>query len=146
MRVLFCLLLFTGPIAAQDVFDIEITAACMEEANSYEERQYCVGASTRRCSEHLEDPIMAVMCAKSETIWWEAQIATLVQTISRSAETNEAQAKALARMQADWLRYRDNSCAFEQAFGAGQAAPEVDCLLWMTGDQAVYLFEYAPGY
>lgn len=146
MRLCAMMLLLAGPVVAQDTFDISFTAACMEDAITSEERSFCVGASTRQCIEHLGDPAVVLACAQAETAWWSERMATVFKQISRSAEVDADQAKALAQMQAAWLAYRNTSCAFERAFGAEQGLVETECLLWMTGDQAVYLEDYMPGY
>ena len=138
--------LLGSPVAAQEGFDISITASCMEDAISYEERQYCVGSAARQCMEYLGDSEGMARCAAAETAWWEARMNANFEMIFKGAEVDADQAKALARMQVAWLAYRDESCAFEQAFGAGQAASKAECLLWMTGDQAVYLEDFMPGY
>ncbi len=146
MRVLWVFLLLAGPLAAQDAFDIGATKACMENAISHEERQYCVGASSRGCMEHLEDMAGMARCAVQETAWWEARMDENIRLISEGTEADTAQVKALLRMQAAWGAYRESHCAFEQAFAFEPEAVQAECMLWLTGDQAVYLEDYVPGY
>ncbi len=134
--------ILAGPLAAQEGgFDIGATADCMEEALTSEERRFCVGAATRQCIDYAADPALAESCARQETAWWESRMAAVQQEIAASADA--AQAGALMRVQAAWLDYRDSSCAFEQAFGAAEIS-EAECLLWLTGDHAVYLEDYLP--
>jgi len=138
--------LLAGPATAQNAFDISGTEACMQEAISFEERQYCVGASARNCMENLGEAADMAFCAGQEVEWWEARMNANLQDISGWPELSAAQRSALERMQAAWLAYRDESCAFQQIFGGGQGSQEAECRLWMTGDQAVYLEDYVPGY
>jgi len=143
MKALFLALTFLGaPLSAQQGFDVSVTEACMADALGYEEQQYCVGAAARQCMEYLEDSQGFAGCAGAEAAWWEARINGSFARISSAA--NEEQANALAKMQAAWLAYRDEICAFEQVFGAGEAVSEAECLLWKTGDQAVFLEDYLP--
>ena len=145
-RLTVLALLLAGPLHAQEGFDISLTVACMEDAITYEERQYCVGSAARQCMEYLGDSEGMARCAGAEAAWWETRMNATFETIFKGAEVSADQATALARMQAAWRAYRDESCDFEQAFGAGQATSKAECLLWMTGDQAVYLEDYVPGY
>lgn len=141
-RALALALLMARPAAAQEVFDISATETCMNEAISFEERQYCVGASARICMEYLGGSEAMARCAAEETAWWMARMDVTLGRIATAENVSAAQGEALARMQAAWLGYRDESCAFEQAFGSGEAASESECLLWKTGDQAVLLEDY----
>ncbi len=138
------LTLAAAPLAAQQGFDISATEACMAEAYGYEERQYCVGAAARQCMEYLGDSEGLARCAAQETAWWETRMAASVTRISADDSLSATQVDALAKMQAAWRAYVDESCAFELAFGADHAASLAECLLWKTGDQAVLLEDYLP--
>lgn len=145
MRIWAAIWLLAAPVMAQEVFDISATEACMNEAISFEERQYCVGASTRICMEYLGDSEAMARCATQETAWWDMRMDATLGQITKAERVSAGQAEALARMQAAWVNYRDESCAFEQAFGAGEAASQAECMLWKTGDQAVLLEDYIIG-
>ena len=143
-RFLIIAVLLGSPVAAQEGFDISVTEACMEDALTYEERQYCVGSAARQCMEYYGNSESMARCAVAEIAWWEARAGMSIRQIMMEDTENVELATAILRMHVTWKDLSDRQCAFEQLIGAQQGENKSECLLRMTGEQALYLENFVP--
>jgi len=132
---------------------------CSEEAISDVERASCIGASAGLCIEKSNGQrIERALCTVAETKYWDDRLSAVYRAlqlayaegdVDRAIDFSTPYPRGLAmqEMQRAWMEYRDLRCQFEAAqWGSMPSAGlmEVECLLRVTGEQALYL-EVQPG-
>ena len=159
-RLWALVLLLAGPVAAQEiVYSDASSEACSEEAVSDAERANCIGASARQCIEASgNDRISRALCAIEETKYWDRRLNAAYGWLREAYAAGDAgrqtdsstpypRGQAMQEMQRAWIKYRDARCLYETAqWGSMPDAgvADVECLLRVTGEQALYL-EAQPG-
>ncbi len=159
-RATLCAVLVAGPAAAQEIsYSDASSEACSEEAVSDGERADCIGASARQCiAASSGDRIERALCVIEETKYWDDRLnaaygglgeAYAAHDGGRQTDTSTPypRGQAMQEMQRAWIKYRDARCLYETAqWGSMPDAglAEVECLLRVTGEQALYL-EAQPG-
>ncbi len=155
MRWLLILLL-AMPAAAQDVvFDPEMTEQCLGIVAEDEQRS-CIGRSASDCMKDTEGGETTVGmggCLDAERAYWDTRLNAeyaRLQSVAASADaeldTLDSAAPRLApplrEMQRQWIAFRDATCDFERVQwggGTGGGPATLECLMRLTGEQALYL-------
>lgn len=133
----------TSVAADEPVFSTDPTAFCLEEAITQGERMDCIGASSSRCMESVENSYandVVNYCRDAELVFWDDRLNAIYQSQLSLAEP--AVAEALRTLQRAWIPYRDARCdAVFAAWGegTGRTPAYVTCLMRTTGEQAVFL-------
>ena len=93
-------------------------------------------------------------CLSRELEWWDARLNAAYRALMAAARRVDGEnresgfgnrpsvARALREMERAWIRWRDGRCDFEASLwgaGTGAAGTRLDCLMRLTGRQALYL-------
>lgn len=156
MRAALALLALAAPVAAQDlVYSNDATLACVNAAATPDARKACIGKSSGVCMEATQSGGTTVgrsNCVSRELDFWEYALNENYRLSVEKAEKEDAikadyapaVAPTLREMQQAWVGYRDARCNFEMAQwggGSGSSTASMNCLLGMTGNQALYLYD-----
>ncbi|HET9069897.1 MAG TPA: lysozyme inhibitor LprI family protein [Amaricoccus sp.] len=156
MRSLAILLLLATPAIAQEIsFSPEATEACVAAAEDALGRMGCVGRSADACIEGPGGESNAGIgaCLVAERDFWEGHreraLGALVEIETRNSEelaslgsAAPSSIEALRAMDGAWIAWRDAACAYEVSQwggGSGGGPAEAQCLMRMTGRQALAL-------
>lgn len=156
MRAALALLALTAPVAAQDlVYSNDATLACVNAAATAAARKACIGKSSDACMEATPGGSSTVGmsgCLSQELDFWDYALNENYRLSMEKAEKQDAGksdyapelAPSLREMQRAWIVYRDATCGFEAdqwGGGTGQGPAGTSCLMRMTGEQALYLYD-----
>lgn len=151
-------------VCAQDVtYSDAATASCVDAAKDVDAKRMCIGDSAQACMAATgfgETTAGMGECTHNEVKYWDGALnanykALLAQAKSADAEMQELgssaakQAPALQDMQRAWIAYRDATCKFvvsQWGGGSGAGPASVNCVLQLTGEQALYLGNASLGY
>ncbi|MEK6217371.1 MAG: DUF1311 domain-containing protein [Boseongicola sp.] len=158
MKILFMLVLFAAPVAAQDlVFSPNATEICAAESTDLIVAEACVGRSSDLCmTENGNDGSSTVgmgYCLSRELDYWDARLNIAYKSLRQvdrvyDAELDELGSSAPRRvavlrdMQRAWIGYRDAACAYEYSGwggGSGGGPAHASCMMRVTGEQALHL-------
>lgn len=161
MRILIALLLAT-PAFAQEPFDAAPHVEICTSVADADEMRGCIGAASAQCMEETDGgqtTIGMAMCLQAETQAWDAALnaeygATMAW--AKALDEDEAEyfpefanrAEALRDAQRAWISFRDGECGFAYAqWGSGSMRHIAgnSCLLQMTAERAIRLFEMRQG-
>lgn len=151
MRFLAVLALTAAPAFAQDVvFDTAAIDACFA-GGGWEE---CIGSGAGACMQATpggDSTVGMVGCLDAELSYWDGLLNEAYAAAVDAAEAEDAdpwdenqpsRRAALRDMQRAWIAFRDATCNYEvleMYGGTGANLLWVDCLMRMTGEQALYL-------
>lgn len=158
MRALALLLLTAVPAAAQDLsFDPAPLAACVAGGGGRD----CIGTAAAACmgaTEGGETTLGMGACLARELAWWDAELNAAYQDLraqearaDRAAEPvpglppRPSSRDAIRDVQRAWIAWRDAACGYLalQYWGGTMAGlARTDCLLTLTGEQALTLHSY----
>ena len=163
LRLSVFVCLAAGGAAAQDLpYSDAATADCIAAAPGTMEKRACIGASADACMAAAPDGGTTVSmggCLDRELSFWDGVLNANYQSARARARETDAEMQrigasvqgleaALRDMQRAWIAYRDATCEFERAQwggGTGGGPAVVDCLMRMTGVQALYLGDASLG-
>lgn len=148
----------SAPAAAQD--DLRFTPApilsCLAEGGDLASRQTCIGLGASACMQSHESGYTTVgtgYCLDAELSFWDERLNVAYGQLMAREQKTDAEMKelgsaapslvdALKAMQRAWIPFRDASCDYERAQwggGTGGGPATLDCLMHMTGRQALKL-------
>lgn len=150
---------------AQDdlLFDIRHTQSCLLDADSFDDKRGCIGASANLCmgANDLGSSTYGMGgCLSFEAEWWDGQLNAAYKKLMRREKSDDVdadgygdnipkKAPALRDMQRAWIPYRDATCAYEYSQwggGTGGGPASVACVMRLTAEQALYLQDSLTGY
>lgn len=148
-----------APVTAQELaYDDAPTETCLRSSYTLADRRACIGRSTRACIDGTEGgytTYSAGGCVSRELAFWDAELNANYADAREQAEARDAGGyggpgvwPALRQMQRTWIPFRDAACAFERsqwANGTGGGPAQLNCLMRLTADQALYLADVWVG-
>ena len=152
--------MLAAPALAQDIdYDPAVLAMCLENAETLQDRTYCIGQGAQACTRTdagQSTPGLSY-CYGAEWGDWDGRLnavyGTLLEQQPELAEDNAAfnsqipdVVDNMRTMQRLWIQYRDAACQWEAAQWSGgtRAGPAfADCMLRLTAQQTLFLKEYS---
>lgn len=142
-----------GPAQAQEP---RIDAAAIESCLADGGNDTCIGIAIEPCMESLGGFSTPAHqgCSFAELEWWDGYLNRVyVEAVARSRTVDArspdygmpnrpSDVDALRAMQRAWIGYRDATCNYEELQwwgGTGASGARLECLLRLTGTQAMYL-------
>ena len=159
--------LFLLPIHAANaqelVFSPDSTEICLDGLGDAEKPGDCIGASATACMEATEGGWSTVgtgACLEAERAYWDQRLNVAYRALMEKRRADDAElvdlgypsaslAVTLRDMQRAWIGFRDAACAYERAQwtgGSGAGPATLSCLMYRTGEQALYLETNLTGY
>jgi uncharacterized protein YecT (DUF1311 family) len=150
------LVALAGPAAAQDlVFDMGATLSCLDRTSAGRDGRECIGRSADACMVATPGGSSTIGmggCLDRELSYWDERLNASYSDLRASERSDDAsyggsagyvsKADALRDMQRAWIAFRDATCDYERAQwggGTGGGPATVACLMYMTGEQTLYL-------
>lgn len=158
-RLALALCLAAAPAGAQDlIYSDAASQSCVAEAADAAARLSCIGRAANICmraSPSGDTTAGMAGCFGRERDFWDRVLNQNYQLAQeKAAKFDAAQPGAgpdrpglstrLREMQLVWIAFRDATCAFEHAQwggGSGGGPAHTACLMRVTGQQALYLYE-----
>ena len=147
-----------APALAQEVpLDETLIRQCLRGGGDAQ----CIGVAVEPCIAGLGgySTVAHQACARAELAWWDGLLNEAYGTAMARARDSDAanateirasvrpsDADALRRMQRAWIAFRDAACGYEALQwwgGTGASGAEAECLMRMTGEQALALQGFA---
>ncbi len=148
---------FGAALSAQElVFSMEATDSCLAVNNNLDAQESCIGTSAQMCMQNTtggQSTVGMGGCLDAEREQWDGRLNATYQQVMASEKAEDAEmadigasvpnrANALRDMQRAWIIYRDMRCTYVRAQwggGTGGGPATLDCLMNMTGQQALFL-------
>ncbi len=152
LLTLFCLMTASGAAAQDLTYTDYATDACMQSGRAYMD---CIGLSSLQCMQDTPGGFSTYGeggCLSKELDYWDRLLNVNYKERMARAKQNDianegfgpSQVDALKQMQRAWIPYRDAKCDYERSQwggGTGGGPATLNCLMYTTAEQAVFLGE-----
>jgi len=149
--------------AQELVFAPDSTESCLDGLGDTDDPGDCIGASATACMEATEGGWSTVgtgACLDAERVYWDQRLNVAYRALMEKKLADDAELAdlgyssasltvTLRDMQRAWIGFRDAACAYERAQwtgGSGAGPATLSCLMYRTGEQALYLESNLTGY
>lgn len=148
------LICFATVAGADPAFDVATLSVCLDDAQTAEQRQACIGKAADHCitSGGGSTTVGMGYCLDREWMIWDKRLNAAFGALRAKYKAFDAEDTAapplwpaLQQMQRDWIAYRDATCDFEArqwGGGSGGGPAYAGCLMALTGQQALYLEDW----